>query len=63
MNDLDRLKDIDMRLYRITVDMGEHIPMDAEYTEMFNLWEQLLDLEGKIDKEIRHIERLLKGDD
>lgn len=63
MNDLDRLKDIDMRLYRITVDMGEHIPMDAEYTEMFNLWEHLLDLEGKIGKEIRHIERLLKGDD
>lgn len=63
MNDLDRLKDIDMRLYRITVDMGEHIPMDAEYTEMFNLWEHLLDLEGKINNEIRHIERLLKGDD
>jgi len=60
---LDRLKDIDMRLYRITVDMGEHIPMDAEYTEMFNLWEHLLDLEGKIDREIRHIERLLKGDE
>lgn len=62
MNDLDRLKDIDMRLYRITVDMGEHIPMDAEYTEMFNLWEHLLDLEGKISNEIRHIERLLKGE-
>lgn len=63
MNDLDRLKDIDMRLYRITIDMGEHIPMDAEYTEMFNLWEHLLDLEGKIGKEISHIERLLKGDE
>ena len=63
MNDLDRLKDIDMRLYRITVDMGEHIPDDAEYTELFNLWEKLLDLEWAIGNELLHIERLLKGDE
>ena len=62
MNTMDRLKDIDMRLYRITVDLCEHIPMDAEYTELFNLWEHLIDLEGKIDREIRLIERLLKED-
>lgn len=60
---LDRLKDIDMRLYRLTIDLGEHIPDDAEYTGLFYLWEHLLDLEGKIAREIRHIERLLKGVD
>ena len=63
MNTMDRLKDIDMRLYRIVIDMGEHIPMDAEYTELFNLWEKLLDLEASIGNELLHIERLLKGDE
>ena len=61
MNNLDRLKDIDMRLYRITIDMGEHIPQDAEYTELWNLWEKLLDLEYTIDNELRHVQRLLDG--
>lgn len=60
---LDRLKDIDMRLYRLTIDLGEHIPDDAEYTELFNLWEKLLDLERYIGNELLHIERLLKGDE
>ena len=63
MNTIDRLKDIDMQLYRLTIDLGEHIPDDAEYTELFYLWEHLLDLEGKIARQIRNIERLLKGDE
>lgn len=63
MNNLDRLKDIDTRLYCLTIDLGEHIPDDAEYTEMFNLWEKLLDLQWAISHELLHIERLLKGDE
>lgn len=61
MDTITRLKDLSMRLYRLVVNMGEYIPEDAEYTELWNLWEKLLDLEHAIDNELRHVQRLLDG--
>ena len=62
MNTLDRLKKLDMKLYRVVIEMGESVPEDAEYTELWNLWEKLLDLEHAIDNELVHIDRLLRGE-
>lgn len=52
MNTIDRLKDSNTKLYRLIIDTGENIPNDAEYTELFNLWDKLLDAQAYFDSEL-----------
>lgn len=52
MNDLDRLKANSTKLYRLIIDTGENIPNDAEYTELFNLWDAFLYAQAYFDNEL-----------
>lgn len=62
MNTLDRLKDSNTKLYRLIIDIGEHIPNDAEYTELFNLWDKLLDAQAWFDNELFNLSQEWRDD-
>lgn len=62
MNTLDRLKANSTKLYRLIIDTGENIPNDAEYTELFNLWDKLLDAQTYFDNELFNLSQEWRDD-
>ena len=62
MNTLDRLKANSTKLYRLIIDTGENIPNDAEYTELFNLWDKLLDAQTHFDNELFNLSATWRDD-
>lgn len=62
MNDLDRLKDSNTKLYRLIIDIGEHIPTDDKYTNLYALWDKLLDAQAWFDNELFNLSQEWRDD-